>query len=272
MDKPSERALIEGNGCTMNETYYVRVRGKTLGPYSLEAMRQMTRRAQIGRSHEISLDASSWVPATAFPEIFQRPVVPSGELAATAAMNGTGPVLNSAGPAIMWHYTQAAVQQSDPIEQSRLVNLISSGKVGPTDLVWCDTMSEWAAVSDVPELAMHAIPAVSPSGWPSAGNTLPGELPAVRQRSAATDQSPVYRHFVGKKTSAGVCALFLGSLGIHKFMLGLTTGGLTMLLLFFLIIPIPVLSMIALAEAVIYLSKTEEQFFRDYAVNKKQWL
>jgi TM2 domain-containing membrane protein YozV len=248
----------------MNETYHVRVRGKTLGPYSLEAIRQMTRRAQVGRSHEISLDASSWAPATAFPEIFSRPVVPSGELAATAATSGTW-------PAIMWHYTQAGVQQSEPIEQSGLVNLISSGQVGPTDLVWCDAMSEWAAVSDVPELAMHAIPAARPLGLPSVGNVLPGELPALRQRSASPDQSPVYRQFVGKKTSAGVCALFLGSLGIHKFMLGLTTGGLTMLLLFFLIIPIPVLSMIALAEAVIYLSKTDEQFFRDYAVNKKQW-
>ena len=44
-----------------------------------------------------------------------------------------------------------------------------------------------------------------------------------------------------------------------------------MLLLFFLVLPIPVLSIIALIEGVIYLTKSDEQFFRDYAVDRKQW-
>lgn len=90
-----------------------------------------------------------------------------------------------------------------------------------------------------------------------------------------------YRNFAGKRVTAAVIALFLGGIGIHKFYLGLQTGGLIMLtlsavgilgscFLFPLILNV-VVAIIALSEFVIYLTKPEENFVYDYAVLKKQW-
>jgi len=82
------------------------------------------------------------------------------------------------------------------------------------------------------------------------------------------------------KTTAGLLALFLGGLGIHKFYLGFTGSGLVFLLVntigFFLtwillFTPNIVLGIIALIEGIIYLTKTDEEFHQRYIVEKKNW-
>ncbi len=94
---------------------------------------------------------------------------------------------------------------------------------------------------------------------------------------------PDYQSFVGKKIPAGICALFFGGLGIHKFVLGLNSGGVLMLMLTLgglvtgvcLIVPLFVcmlMNVIGLIEGVLYLTKSDDDFYRSYAVQKRQWL
>ena len=78
------------------------------------------------------------------------------------------------------------------------------------------------------------------------------------------------------KIAAGLFALFLGSLGIHKFYLGQTTAGIIMLAAWFLgfglaLIPTLAVAIIALIEGIIYLTKSDEDFYQTYVVNKKAW-
>jgi TM2 domain-containing membrane protein YozV len=77
-----------------------------------------------------------------------------------------------------------------------------------------------------------------------------------------------------KKIAAGICAILLGCLGVHKFILGYTTEGVIMLLGTLLTCGIGsiVTSVIGLAEGIIYLTKTDEEFVNTYIVNKKGWL
>ena len=88
---------------------------------------------------------------------------------------------------------------------------------------------------------------------------------------------PHVRDFVSKKTAAGVCGILLGGLGIHKFILGLTSAGVIMLLVSLvglvctMGISTLVMSVIGLVEGIIYLSKSDEDFYQTYAVEKKQW-
>lgn len=76
-----------------------------------------------------------------------------------------------------------------------------------------------------------------------------------------------------KKVPAGVCGILLGSLGVHKFVLGYTKEGLIMLLttLFTCGIAGIVWGIIGLVEGIIYLTKTDEDFYRTYVVGKKGW-
>ena len=77
----------------------------------------------------------------------------------------------------------------------------------------------------------------------------------------------------GKRVAAGICAILIGSLGIHKFILGLNTAGLIMLLVSLLTCGIGAIPMhiIAVIEGIIYLSKTDEDFYQTYIVGKKEW-
>jgi TM2 domain-containing membrane protein YozV len=83
-----------------------------------------------------------------------------------------------------------------------------------------------------------------------------------------------------KKTTAGILALLLGGLGIHKFYLGYTGAGLVFLLVntigfavtwLLLFTPNIALGIIALVEGIIYLTKSDEEFEQTYVVNKKSW-
>jgi len=79
-----------------------------------------------------------------------------------------------------------------------------------------------------------------------------------------------------KKIVAGLFAILLGGLGIHKFYLGYKTAGIIHLLIFFIgIIPFfigtIVIDLIGLIEGIIYLTKSDEEFERTYVVNKKEW-
>jgi TM2 domain-containing membrane protein YozV len=76
-----------------------------------------------------------------------------------------------------------------------------------------------------------------------------------------------------KKVAAGVCAILLGSLGIHKFILGMNTAGLIMLLCSVLTCGLawPIFHIIGLVEGIVYLTKTDEEFYRVYIIGKKEW-
>ena len=86
----------------------------------------------------------------------------------------------------------------------------------------------------------------------------------------------------GEKSKIIACllALFLGTIGVHKFYLGYNTQGIIMLLIstvgFILwwilwFTPNFVISVIALIEAIMYISKSDEEFQEIYVDNEKPW-
>jgi TM2 domain-containing membrane protein YozV len=76
-----------------------------------------------------------------------------------------------------------------------------------------------------------------------------------------------------KKLVAGILAILVGSLGVHKFILGYTTEGVIMLLVTVLTCGIAgiVMSVVGIVEGIMYLTKSDEEFVRTYIQNKKGW-
>jgi TM2 domain-containing membrane protein YozV len=72
-----------------------------------------------------------------------------------------------------------------------------------------------------------------------------------------------------KKVIAGVLALVLGSLGIHKFILGYTSEGIIQIILS--IVTCGIAGIVPFIEGIIYLTKTDEEFYQIYQVNKRGW-
>ena len=73
-----------------------------------------------------------------------------------------------------------------------------------------------------------------------------------------------------KKVTAGILAILLGSLGIHRFYLGDTTGGLIRIAIGVCTLG-SISQIIGIVEGVIYLTKTDQQFVDEYIVGKKAW-
>lgn len=76
-----------------------------------------------------------------------------------------------------------------------------------------------------------------------------------------------------KKIAAGICGILLGSLGIHKFILGYTKEGVIMLLVTVLTFGFGgfIVGLIGLIEGILYLTKTDADFVATYVTNKKGW-
>lgn len=87
-----------------------------------------------------------------------------------------------------------------------------------------------------------------------------------------------------KKLLAGILAILLGPFGIHKFILGYNKEGIILLVITLVVIPIitlvtcgigsflfPIVYIIPLIEGIIYLTKTDEEFYATYQVGRKPW-
>lgn len=72
-----------------------------------------------------------------------------------------------------------------------------------------------------------------------------------------------------KKVLAGILAIVIGSLGIHKFILGYTQEGIIQIVITFVTCGIG--GIIPLIEGIIYLTKSDEEFYQTYQVGKKAW-
>lgn len=73
-----------------------------------------------------------------------------------------------------------------------------------------------------------------------------------------------------KRIAAGILAILLGPLGIHKFYLGYNTEGFLYLLISICTCGV-LSSLFGIIEGIIYLTKTDADFYETYQVNKKGW-
>lgn len=86
-----------------------------------------------------------------------------------------------------------------------------------------------------------------------------------------------------KKMVAGLCAILVGTFGVHKFILGYQKEGIIMVVAFAVVFILSIitcgigtilfipLGAVPLIEGIIYLTKTDEQFIETYQKNKKAW-
>ncbi|MEK6152372.1 TM2 domain-containing protein [Flavobacteriaceae bacterium 3-367] len=80
-----------------------------------------------------------------------------------------------------------------------------------------------------------------------------------------------------KKILAGILAIVLGGFGIHKFVLGYNKEGIIMLACTLVLGVLTcgiagwVIWLISLIEGIIYLTKSDEEFYNTYQVGKKPW-
>ena len=172
-----------------------------------------------------------------------------------------------------------------PVDQ-----LISQGLKRDT-LVWREGMGQWQRADSVAELAVlftgyqqtqpyqqpqqQYAPPPPPPPQPGGGFAQPQPAAGFGQTPGQFAPTPRFdaAQANNQKIAAGICGILLGWLGVHKFVLGMTTPGLVMLLVSVCTCGAawPVMHIIGIIEGIIYLTKTDEQFYQTYMVEKKGW-
>lgn len=72
-----------------------------------------------------------------------------------------------------------------------------------------------------------------------------------------------------KKVLAGLLAILIGSLGIHKFILGYQKEGIIQIIAS--IVTCGIAGIVPFIEGIIYLTKTDEEFYKTYQEGRKPW-
>jgi len=155
----------------------------------------------------------------------------------------------------MYRITGADGQAYGPVDADQIRRWVEENRARGDTLVQAEGAGEWKPLRSFPELAAFIANAPPPFSAPP----MPQPSPYAARASM--------------KIPAGVCGILLGSLGIHKFILGYTGAGLIMLLLTLVtcgvgaIVTYP----IGLIEGIIYLTKTDEEFVRTYVDGRREW-
>ncbi len=113
---------------------------------------------------------------------------------------------------------------------------------------------------------------------PKANQIVDFEIDGQNAKGIYLQSSGSITESTGEKSKivAGLLALLLGGLGVHKFYLGCTTAGIVMLVvcIFGIILlgfPSLIICIIAFVEGLIYLFKSDVDFEQTYVNNKKCW-
>ena len=169
------------------------------------------------------------------------------------------------------YYASINGQQQGPFPGQEL----TSRGARADSLVWTEGMPEWRRADAVPELAgfFHAAPPPPPPAYPAPRQTSysgPTMAPPVPYYGPTV---PTYNPANSNRVAAGVCGILLGALGVHKFILGMKTPGLIMLLVSVLTCGFGawVMGVIGLIEGIIYLTKSDAEFHQTYVVEKRAW-
>ena len=123
----------------MEDRYYVRFKGRVLGPMSGEKTQELVRRGQITRLHELSPDGIEWRKAEEFTEFYPKKSALQAIAAAVVEQEKPKPAEEAE-----W-YVHMDGQNHGPVEESNIRMWISSGRVTTESLVWKDGMAEWMA-------------------------------------------------------------------------------------------------------------------------------
>ncbi len=122
-----------------NERFYVRFKGRVLGPLTREKTVELAKRGQITKQHELSPDGVAWKQAQEFPELFasERSIASQ-----TTAREKTNEASTPATPKEEW-YAHFNNSNQGPVDLMGMKNWIALGIVNKETMIWRTGMSEW---------------------------------------------------------------------------------------------------------------------------------
>jgi S1-C subfamily serine protease len=128
--------------------WFVRARGRTLGPFSWAQLESLRDRGQLAQFHELSQDKRTWVPASTLHELFSDRST-SDQSSQEYGLGNAPPTGHTAQG---WFYANAAGSHV-PASAEQIVALVKSGQIVADTPIWRQGLPSWLTLRDVPEFA-----------------------------------------------------------------------------------------------------------------------
>jgi len=144
----------------MSDSYYLRIRGEVKGPVARSELVSQIRKKRIGRHHEVSPDAITWMRAGDVPDLFE-PIVVTRETPLESRSQSadrqpkpeqTRSQDESTSDDTEWFYAKGR-NRLGPVTESELRSMLATGRVTGSELLWNDKLEDWIPASQLPQFA-----------------------------------------------------------------------------------------------------------------------
>jgi hypothetical protein len=153
--------------------WYVRMKGRVLGPFSPSQLASLRDRGTLTEDHELSQDRRSWTKASEMPGVFARTVESQRQPSRAVELEWpvitlaeeTAPAQVSSAAAVeaQWFVARGNSHQG-PMSHADVQRMINTGELGANSLVWKQGMPAWQPASQVHEFRFEAGAGSSGSG------------------------------------------------------------------------------------------------------------
>lgn len=172
---------------------------------------------------------------------------------------------------------QAKLREKTPDAPQPPSDTQQSSPPPPQEYYWQQSAQQGAPSQNTGSTAQTAAQGqATPPG--STQNTYQAPAGSAYQAPSQPQQAYTYSGTASKDhIAAGLLAIFLGALGIHKFYLGYNTAGFIMLAVTILGslltfgLAAAVMGVIAIIEGILYLVKSQSEFESTYVFNTREW-
>mgnify|MGYP003646184445 CR=1 FL=1 len=187
------------------EQYYVRIRGKVAGPFTVAQLQKLKARGQFRRVHQVSPDGTNWQPAaellSLFPAKPEKPKVSVKTASDAAGEESDYPVgenVPAAATEDQWYYSIDEAQFG-PVSFHEMQRLAKFQKIGPDDMVWTTGMEYWLPAKSDTRLFSDESKEEEAIDGASQSDTADVEINTRRQhniRAAQPSQTPQVSHIL----------------------------------------------------------------------------
>ena len=158
--------------------YFVRRRGRIMGPFDLTQLERMLRRGSVNRRDACSTDRRNWTPLEDHEELFPKEIATGPELDDDRDTNVDGEVSTPGSPGTElvtgdWFYHYQGNEQG-PVTEDQIRKLIADGVLTTYDSVWKQGMEDWKPLGGVFEFSQAPTPGGMVPGQP--GMMQPGMM------------------------------------------------------------------------------------------------
>ena len=155
--------------------WYVRSKGRTLGPFSWAQLESLRDRGQLARFHEVSQDRQSWMAASGLAQLFGPSdanvelLRSPGSASAVTDRDGYGfagdssprPMTGTGEDQPVWFFARDGTHHG-PVHFGELRRMAASGEINAFTHVWKNGMPNWVPGHQIPELGFGPVTAPSP--------------------------------------------------------------------------------------------------------------